>query len=284
MTKNITYILSISLVLLSCGTFTFNDRKEAKLVASIGNEKLYLGDVVGLNLPDLTKEDSSLIIKNYAEYWLMTRAVEEYSKVRYSSKSDEIDKLIEEYKRSLFTEFFEKEHTKNLSDYVSSEEIDEYYKANKQKYIVTSNLVKAQVMTLPKGYKDATLLKKKFTSGKRDDFEDILSIAERDNFIIKDYSQAWIYFNDLSKYVSFKGDVTKFLKSKAIFEAKDDNFVYFLKINDYKLIGDVTPKELVTDLITRAIIINRRKNRVQQVRDSIYNDAVVQGKAVIKYD
>lgn len=252
------------------------------MVASIGKEKLYVRDVVGLNVPDLTEVDSAEIIASYAQYWLKTKSVEQYSKKRYSPKEEEVEKLIEEYRRSLFLEFFEKEYTRVVSDFVSDEEVEKYYKENKQKFVLSSNMVKAYVMTIPKAYKDATLLKKKFASSQKDDFDDILSIAERDNLIVKDFSPSWVYFNDIVGLVPFTGDATQFLKGRTIYEATDDNFKYAIKILDFRLVGDVTPKELVEDLIKRAIVVERRKNRLQEVRDSIFNVAVVKGEATIK--
>lgn len=277
-------LLIFCFVLLSCGTFKFNDTKGAQLIASIDDQKLYMRDVIGLNAPDLTSEDSVEIIKSYADYWLRSQAVIKYSQKRYSSKDDEIEKLLEEYKRSLFLEFFEKEYTRNVAEYVSDEEIDNYYSANKQKFILSSNVVKARTMTLPKAYKDASLLKKKLSSSKRDDFEDIISIAERDNLIVKDYSQGWSYFNEIIGNIPFTGDAEKFLKSKDLFEETDDNFKYMIKVDDYRLVGEITPKEMVTDLIKRAIVIERRKAKMESVRDSIYNVAVIDGTAVIKYE
>lgn len=277
-------LLIFCFVLLSCGTFKFNDTKGAQLIASIDDQKLYMRDVIGLNAPDLTSEDSVEIIKSYADYWLRSQAVIKYSQKRYSSKDDEIEKLLEEYKRSLFLEFFEKEYTRNVAEYVSDEEIDNYYSANKQKFILASNVVKARTMTLPKAYKDASLLKKKLSSSKRDDFEDIISIAERDNLIVKDYSQGWSYFNEIIGNIPFTGDTEKFLKSKDLFEETDDNFKYMIKVDDYRLVGEITPKEMITDLIKRAIVIERRKAKMESVRDSIYNVAVIDGTAVIKYE
>lgn len=282
MKKRIILIISVGFVLLSCGTFTFNDTKGARVIASLGSEKLYLRDVVGLNSPDLTEKDSADIIYGYAEYWLKTRAVAKYSQDRYSSRSKEIDKLVDEYKSSLFLEFFEKEYTRGVSDYISESEIDKYYNDNQQKYVLSSNMVKAQLMTIPNGYKDSKLIKNKFASNRRDDFEDIVSIAERDNLIVKDFSQAWVYLNDLATLVPLKNEINKLNKSSGVYEVSDDNFQYLVKIIDYKQAGNVTPKELVVDLIRRAIIIDRRKSKVQQIRDSIYTDAVTSGEAVIK--
>lgn len=284
MKKYSLFILSVTCFLLSCGTFTFNDTKGAKLVASIGKEKLYVRDVVGLNAPDLTETDSIEIIENYAQYWLKTRAVEQYSKKRYSPREEEIEKLMEEYRSSLFLEFFENEYTHGVTDFVGDDEIEKYYKDNKQKFVLSSNMVKAYILTIPKAYKDATLMKKKFASSRKDDFEDIVSIAERDNLIVKDFSQSWVYFSDIVGLVPFTGDVAQFLKQGTIFEATDDNFKYSMKILDYKLVGDVTPKELVEDLIKRAIVVERRKNRLQEVRDSIFSVAVVSGEAVVKFE
>lgn len=277
-------IVIFCFVLLSCGTFKFNDTKGAQLVASMDDQKLYMRDVIGLNAPDLTSEDSVEIIKSYADYWLRNQAVIKYSQKRYSSKSDEIKKLLEEYKLSLFLEFFEKEYTRSVAEFVSDEEIDSYYNTNKQKFILSSNVVKAQTMTLPKAYKDASLLKKKFASSKRDDFEDIISIAERDNLIVKDYTQGWFYFNEITGNIPFTGDTGDFLKSKELFEETDNNFKYMIKIDDYRLVGEITPKEMVTDLIKRAIVIERRKAKMESVRDSIYNVAIINGTAVIKYE
>lgn len=279
---NFIILMIVAIVLSSCKTATFNDRIEVTVVASVGKYNLYLRDVPGLNSPNLTKEDSSVIVSNYARTWVRNKSVDNYSEKRYRDKSEEINKLVEDYRHTLLTGYFERDYTKKISTNVSEKEILEYYNREKSNFALTNDLIKARVMIIPSNYVDLAVIKKKFSSSNDDDeFQDIISIGQRDDFVVRDMSKEWNNFGDLLSFVSLKTSSSEMLKKNGVFEYKVNNLVYIVKIIDRRLKGSATPLEFVSDMIKRSIIVERRRERLKHVRDSIYENSFNRGETVI---
>lgn len=273
--------LLLGSILSSCEV-TFNDTKESRIVASVDGTNLYLRDVPGLGVAGLTKADSMLIIDKCCDQWIRKTVIDNYSRDKYKENSNEINKLVEKYRSSLFTLLLEDDYIKLINSEVADEDIDDYYQKNMSNFVLKHPVVKARLLGIPLGYKGDKLIEKKFLSTRSSDFEDILSISERDNFFIKDFSSGWNYFSDVVWHFPFTGDVTTFLKRKKVFESKDENYSYILTILDHKLVGDIAPKELIVEKIKDVIIIERQRERMENVKDSLYFDALSLGVRIVK--
>ena len=55
---------------------------------------------------------------------------------------------------------------------------------------------------------------------------------------------------------------------------KDDQFVYFVAIREYKLRNSVAPFEYIRGQIKTIILNNRRNDFLQKLEDDIYNEAL----------
>ena len=60
---------------------------------------------------------------------------------------------------------------------------------------------------------------------------------------------------------------------KSSIEASDEDFVYFLTIFEYKLIGEVAPLEFVSDRISDIIINKRKITLKKELEKDIYEEA-----------
>lgn len=281
--KTVIYFLLISTLVVSCKELSFNDTKGATVVAQVGKKKLLMKDIVGLNGYGLTKEDSVEIIATFTDAWIKKQVLIKYSIERYKDKKKDVETLIEEYKSLLYSEYFEREYVKGVNDNVSDEEISNYYEENKSKFLLPAPLVKAKLMTADATYSDIEFLKKKFLSSAKEDYEDAVAIAERDKILIKDNSSEWIYFNDLLGYIPFDENINTFLsEGKRVYTTKDGKFIYILSIKDYKLKGDIMPKPLVSDLIKRSILTERKRIKLDHVKDSIYKFQIDNGEIEVK--
>jgi hypothetical protein len=65
----------------------------------------------------------------------------------------------------------------------------------------------------------------------------------------------------------------QFLKSNPYHESSDGNYLYFLKVEEYRISDNVSPLEFVNDEI-RNIILNKRKVELaKQLEDEVYAEA-----------
>jgi hypothetical protein len=65
----------------------------------------------------------------------------------------------------------------------------------------------------------------------------------------------------------------QFLKSNPYFETSDENFLYYLRVVQYRISDNVSPMAFVKDDI-RNIILNKRKvGLAKTLEDEVYNNA-----------
>jgi hypothetical protein len=86
----------------------------------------------------------------------------------------------------------------------------------------------------------------------------------------------WIIFDDLvrnSPLMEIPNKV-QFLKTNPYSETEDDNFMYFLKVNEYRISDNVSPIEFVTDEIKNIILNKRKVELAKKLEDEVYEHAL----------
>jgi hypothetical protein len=115
-----------------------------------------------------------------------------------------------------------------------------------------------------------------------EDFETLKDIAERNTvnyFMTKDN---WLLFDDILREVPIKtSDQAQYLKNHSFIELKDDDFVYFIRIQDYKLAGDVAPLSFEYSNVLKIIINKRKIDLLKQMESDVKNNALDHGNVEI---
>jgi hypothetical protein len=66
----------------------------------------------------------------------------------------------------------------------------------------------------------------------------------------------------------------QFLKSNPYYEIEDDNYLYYLKVVEYRISDNVSPLEFVRDEITNIILNKRKVELAKKLEDEVYNSAL----------
>ena len=88
----------------------------------------------------------------------------------------------------------------------------------------------------------------------------------------------WMIFDDLvrnSPLMEIPNKV-QFLKANPYYETEDDNFLYFLKVDEYRISDNVSPLEFVTDEIKNIILNKRKVELAKKLEDEVYENALEQ--------
>jgi hypothetical protein len=65
----------------------------------------------------------------------------------------------------------------------------------------------------------------------------------------------------------------QFLKTNPYYESSDENFLYFLKVDRYRISDNVSPIEFVKDDIRNLILNKRKVDLAKQLEEEVYNEA-----------
>ncbi|MGZ3861960.1 MAG: hypothetical protein ACXVPN_07080 [Bacteroidia bacterium] len=268
--------ISILIGLFSC-TNKEDKAKEngEKPVARVYDKKLYLSDFVN-NIPkELNKKDSMVFVNSYREQWILNELLLHQAESNLPAQEKDIEKEIEEYRKNLLVYRYETELVKQkLDTSVSAEEIEQYYTAHQQNFMLKDNIVKVSYVKV--GVKSPTIekVKKWYASTDEKDRDNLKKycIQYADNFFLDD--NTWLLLDDVMKEIPLRDyNPELFLKTTRHIEMSDSLFNYFLFIKEFKIKNMPSPLSFEKDNI-RQVIINKRKLKlIEEMKQSVYGQA-----------
>ncbi len=271
--KNLLLAFTFCLFIVSC-----NSKKDDAILATTFDYTLYQSDIKGIVPDGSSKSDSISIIKNYINNWIKQKIVLHKAEKNLNSDQKDFTQQLEDYKNSLIIYSYETKLINQLLDTnISNEEIEKYYNANSENFLLKDNIIKVNYVKLeinsPMKAKFKNLVfSKKDNSNDKNQLVDLCT-KYAVNFYLDD--DAWLLFDDLLKEIPIETyDQEAYLKSNRTIETKDENFYYLINIKDFKIRESTSPISFEKDNI-RNIIINKRKlELIQNMHKEAFDQAV----------
>jgi hypothetical protein len=269
-------IILISLLLLtSCGNN--HGQKKRIAIAQVGKEILYYDEMPKLIQRGVNDADSVALFQNYINKWakrklLLQKAMDNLS----PALKDEIAKQLEETRSNLVIYQYQRQMIlEKLDTVVADSELENYYSANENSFVLPSNIVKALFIKLPLETPDINKIRSLARSNDHDELQQLESLCYQFAEKFDDFNEDWVPMDRLS--VELPQNIENeenFLKRNTFFETSDSASVYLVSIRDYRLRSSLAPFEYVKDDIKRIIWNTRRFEFIQSLENGIYNDAL----------
>ena len=263
------------LVLTGCQYFQPKEEAPEKTIARVGDKTLVVSDLLGLIPSNLTSSDSATFVEKFALDWVKKQLMIAKAEEAVDFNEARIQQRVLDYQYALMVHEFEKKHIdSNLSEEVSDIEIKEYYQKKSENFVLRENLAKCVYFKIPS--KSPNLWR--FRRNLKNYPEDTTQIWDYANeHAVKTFKEdsVWVKFDEVLMVTPLKevNDKTAFLKTNSSVEVSDEDYVYFLKIFEYKLIGEIAPLEFIKENIAD-IIINKRKIALKkELERKIYEEA-----------
>ena len=245
-------------------------------VARVNNAYLYKDELTGIISTGTSKEDSTVRIEAYVNSWIRKQLLIQEAARKIDINEAEVERKILDYRFSLiayeYQSFFVKQH---LDTVVSNSEIENYYKANIDNFILKQNIVQATFLKIPKTAPRTNKIKDLLYSQKEKDEKELKSYCLSFSTAYHLTDSTWMVFDELVKnspLVEIPNKI-QFLKANPYHETSDDSYLYFLKVAKYRISDNISPLEFVRDDI-RNIILNKRKVELaKKLEDDVYNSA-----------
>jgi len=267
MVRNLFFLLII-LFVSSCEYLDGNSTDDKIALARVDNNYLYIEDII---FPFL-QNDSSLIIEIQTNQWIRNQLL---LKVAYENVNNvnNVENQVLQYKNNLILFEYEKITYQNNIDFlVSDEELNTYYENNIKDFVLPFDLVKALYAKIPVDAPDIGTFRKIIKEYPDSDINEIRSYCFQ--FAEKSFLEdtIWVKLDEiiLNNPLLLINDKSQFLKRNTYVENVDENYYFFLKILDKRLIGETSPLSFEYNVIN-AIILNKRKQKLfDKLRDSIF--------------
>ncbi len=246
-------------------------------VARVYENYLYEQDLEGIIDENATPEDSASLVGRYVDTWIKKQLLLAEAASQMEIDEAELERKILDYRYALIVYEFEKNYVnQEIDTEVEEEEIASYYQEHQQNFELKQNIVKSIYAKVPQEAPRIGRLRKLFQGELNDDVrEEIRSycLSFASAYSLDD--STWYNFEEIianTPLVSIPNKV-QFLQKNEFVETSDDIYVYFVKVQDYKISDQVSPLEFVKDDIAKIITNQRKVALTQQLEEDIYRDA-----------
>lgn len=191
----------------------------------------------------------------------------------------EVERKVLEYRYSLigyeYQNFYIRQH---LDENIGPQEIADYYNTHQDNFALKQNIVQGTFIKVPRTAPRTNKVKDMIFSRKPKDMEELRSYCLSFSTAYHLSDSLWIEFDKLvvNSPIAEIPNKIQFLKTNPYYETSDTDFLYFLKIDHYKISDNVSPLEFVKEDI-RNILLNKRKVELARaLEDEVYENAVKQ--------
>ena len=246
-------------------------------VARVYENYLYEQDLEGIVDENATPEDSASLVSRYVDTWVKKQLLLAEAASQMEIDEAELERKILDYRYALIVYEFEKNYVnQEIDTEVDEDEIEEYYKGHQENFELKQNIIKGVYAKVPQEAPRVGRLRKLF-QGELDDKarEEIRSycLSFASAYSLDD--STWYNFEEIianTPLVSIPNKV-QFLQKNEFIETSDDIYVYFVKVQDYKISDQISPLEFVKDDIVKIITNQRKVALTQELEEEIYRDA-----------
>lgn len=279
--KAVIMILSIGLLVSGCEFIRMKKDQaestpEQKAVARVNNSFLYHDELIGIIPAGSSREDSIARVTSYINSWIRKQLVINEAMKNIDINEAEVERKVLDYRYSLIGYEYQTYYIKqNLNDSVSDKEIQDYYKDRLDNFILKQNIIQGTYIKTPKEAPRTKHIKDLMYSKKEKDIAELKSYCLSFSAAYHLADSSWIEFDKLvvnSPLAEIPNKI-QFLRSHNYYETSDNEFLYFLKIDAYKISDNVSPLEFVKQDIKNIILNKRKVELARKLEDDVYENA-----------
>ena len=280
--QTVTFCCILGMLASSCDLIQIKRGKKGsdesrKPVARVNQSFLYLDELKGIVPKDATAADSAARISSYVTSWIRKQLLLNEAAKNIDINEAEVERRVEEYRYSLigyeFQNFYIK---KNLNDSVSSTEIAAYYKTHLDNFVLKQNIVQGTYIKVPKTAPRIQRIKPLVFSNKPKEMEELKSYCLSFSAEYQLPDSSWIELDKLvaNSPMATIPDKIQFLRNYRYYETNDQDFLYFLKVDAFKIVDNVSPVEFVESEIKNIILNKRKVELAKKLEDEVYENGV----------
>jgi hypothetical protein len=244
--------------------------------------------LAGIVAPGTLQADSTEAVQAYIHNWIQQKLLIQKAKKNLPDYQKIFEQEIENYRNSLIIFAYQNALVEQAVDTTVAEtEIENYYDERKQQFLLKNNVVRvrfAKLENYPEKSKDKTIREKikmketifkLFFSNdlKGEDWRELSDLCQKlsTNYYLD--SDQWISFNDVLKEIPVEAyNQEDFLRKNKEFQVPDGNYVYYVKILEFRLKESFSPIEFEREKIRNIILNNRKVKLIESLRNEIMSE------------
>lgn len=274
----------VVLTVMSCRELPLNFRGD-KVVASVDDKELYESEIKSFVPHGLSPEDSLSFVEAYTEKWILKSVKLREAERIFSSSAADIESMVNNYRQSLLIRKLE-QHTINSAEYAphSADSVASYYAKHADEFRLSNTFVKGRVLKIPKDDRQqADKLLKMMGSSRERDSLDLVSIALKRGYEMKEWGGEWVeyidYLDQLPVAIDDKHE--QYLRG-GIQRLSDNSYDYLFEVLEIRKKGEVEPLEMVEAKIIR-ILDKFQQTALLERQDTMHLEAALVEGVITNY-
>ena len=267
----------ILVAMVSCQRFPnpFFDNKN-KVLAEVGDTKLFSYDVSTIFTPGLSAEDSLKLLESYVDQWVKKQLKIAEAEQMFEESQADIDRMVQEYRNSLLTHKVDQFYVdKYIDTLFTADQIRQYYEEHKADFVLDKTMVKARIVRMPERHPQQKKIEELLLSPREESLQDLTELCVKNDFELTELNQ-WTDFSTL--LLQLPTDRTQendeLLVTSKIHEFEANTSKYYVRVLAVRKAGDYTPLESVTEVIRRVLFNQRKESIIRSHEDSLYARAL----------
>ncbi|MDC0204295.1 hypothetical protein OAJ65_00705 [Flavobacteriales bacterium] len=266
----------LSVLLLSC-----IENTEDTIIASVNEHDLLLSDV--LREMPLQTLDSTFFVQHYMNEWIRKQLMLYHAEINLSIDMQDYQKQIDAYRSSLLIYAYQQQLiNQNFDTTIAIEAVTDYYNQYKEEFKLNKNIFMGRYIVVDKSAPKLSKLSKWYKS---DNKEYMIELEDYCQQFAKEYYLAdsnWQYFSVINnKLPEIIKKEESFLKNTKSTTFKNEQFIHYIYIKNYKIKGSISPLALEKEKI-RNVLLNKNKiEYLKELEDELYQNGLALKKIKI---
>lgn len=226
----------------------------------------------------LSEEDSVKYARAYIKSWISQRAISSLG--AEDVDMDEIDRLVEQYRRELIMN----EYTKRLCEEKVPAEVPEdslmaYYEAHKGEYLLSSPMIKGVYVKIASDSQSLPQLRNLYRSHSESDIDKLDKSLLNGAIHYEYFRDQWVDWEQVERRIpyDFGASADAFLKGHSHVDATADGYTYLLDISDVLHTGETMPFEAARQLIIERLNYIARRQYQEAFKKKVFDEGVADG-------
>lgn len=276
---------NIFILLLLSALFTFVScdseitHKGKTPLVSVDKEYLYKEDVDLLFSTNRPAMDSVQFVNKYVTHWLEDILFYRMAR-RNVADSKEIDRLVENYRKSLFLNIYQDRLVKQqLVREITDNEIAAFYEQNKEMFVVEEPLMQGLYLKVSKKAPKLASVRRWYKSQKETDAEQLENYSYTNAVVYDYFVDVWRPLSEIAAKMPITADdLLQRLKRDECIEFNDSAYIYFVNATMLARKGEQLPLELASAEIKELLINSLKADFIKEVQKSLYDEALLSGE------
>ena len=246
--------------------------KDDSIVAKVGEDELKKSDLANVVPFNISETDSIEFVENFISNWIVNKSLFKKAEINLTElEINEIKNRTNNYYEELIVDKYRSKLLMNNSDtIVTYVEIQNYYNENIGNFLLSNNILKARYVKLNNKNYNLREIKRRFRRYNAQDkiFFDSISI-QISNYFLSDsiWINSELFFQKIP--ILSEDEIKRIVKNNLYFVKEDSLDVYLIKVNDKKMVSEISPIEYIEDRLSEILLYKKKVNYLKKIEKEV---------------